>query len=62
MTARSGFNWPLTKGRNRGRDAFQLAPEFAYFPIFLRKIFGPSPRFTLDDDLPAQAILLHAAS
>jgi hypothetical protein len=50
----------LTKGGNRGRDAFQLAPEFAHLAIFLREIVGPGPRFTLDDNLPTWAISLHA--
>jgi hypothetical protein len=60
--ARSHLNLSCTKEINLGGHAFELATEFAYFPIFLREIVGPSPRFTLRDNFPTQAIFLHAAS
>jgi len=50
-----------TEGCDLGCNGFELATEFAHFPIFLREICGLSPRFTLCDDLPRQAISLHAA-
>jgi hypothetical protein len=49
-----------TEGRHLGGNGFELAPELAHFLISLREIAGPSPRFTLGDNLPARAISLHA--
>jgi len=61
-TARSPLNLSATKGRHLGSNGFELAPELAYFLISLREISGPSPRFTLGDNLPTGAISLHASS
>jgi len=59
--ARSHLNWSGTKRRHLGGNAFDFAPEFAHFPILSREIFGPGPRFALCDNLPVQAISLHAS-
>jgi hypothetical protein len=48
------------EGRDLGCNGFELAPEFAHIPVFLREIRGRSTRFALCDDLPMQAISLHA--
>jgi len=51
-----------TKRSHLGCNGFELAPEFAHFPIPLREISGPGPQFTLGDNFPMRAILLHASS
>jgi hypothetical protein len=62
MTARSPLDLSGTKGRYFGSNGFEFAPELAHFPIFLREISGRGPQFTLDDNFPMRAILLHASS